>query len=105
MMRSLSLLLTFLALIVVPLLAYLQAEAEARAQIAMHGWACGMPILGLYLLALIVSGLLSLVALVLGALAYRRLPTPRPIRRRFELAVVALPLALAGAAVLAIALT
>jgi len=95
MKRKLSLLLATIAIIVVPLLAYVQGVRETRAQLEVRGWACGMPILGLYLLALLISGCLSLVALVLGVLAYRRLPPPRPKRRLLELAIVALPLLLA----------
>lgn len=96
MKRALSLLITVLALFVVPLLAYVQGESVTRMQLQAQGWACGLPILGLYLQALLVSGCLSVVALVLGVLAYRQLQPPRPKWRLLELAVVALPLLLAA---------
>ena len=105
MMRKLSLLLAAIALFAVPLWAYLKAEAETHAQVQAHGWACGMPILGLYLLALFVSGCLSAVALVSGVLAYRGLPSPRPKARLFELLLIALPLLLAVLAALALWVT
>lgn len=62
MKRVLSLLITVLALFVVPLLAYVQGESVTRMQLQAQGWACGLPILGLYLQALLVSGCLSVVA-------------------------------------------
>ncbi|WP_267221982.1 hypothetical protein [Dyella silvae] len=104
MKRKLSLLLTIIAWIVVPLLAYLRGEAEARELLA-HGNACGMPILGLYMAALFLSGLISAVALVLGVLAYRKLARPRPMVRVLELAVVGLPLLLALVVVVGLVVT
>jgi hypothetical protein len=61
-----------------------------------------MPILGLYMFALLVSGALSAVALTLGVVAYRRLPSPRPRARLFELMVIAAPLVLAVLGLLAL---
>lgn len=97
MMRTLSLLLTVVALVGVPLWAYLQGETIVHTQVAAHGWACGMPVLGLYLFAMFVAGGVSLVALVLAALSYRKLPKPRSGWRTGELLVVASPLLLAAA--------
>lgn len=99
MKRKLSLFLAAVALIGVPVWAYLQGEAETNAQVAARGWACGMPILGLYLFAMFVSGCLSIVALALAVLAYRKLPRPRPRGRFLELVFVALPFFAAAAAI------
>lgn len=96
--RMCSLLLSAVALFVVPAWAYYRANAIATEQVARQGWACGMPILGLYLVALLVSGMLSLVALILGLFAYRRLPVPRSKRRFAELFFLASPLVLASLA-------
>lgn len=102
MMRQLSLLLAAMAFIAVPIWAYLSGEADVRAQAEAQGWACGLPILGMYMFALLISGLLSAVALTLGVLAYRRLPSPKPGARPFELIVIAAPLVLATLGMLAL---
>lgn len=96
MMRILSLLLTALALIGVPLWAYLRGESIVHAEVAARGWACGMPVLGVYLFAVLLSGCLSLVALALATLCYRRLPKPRSGWRTGEWLLVASPLLLAA---------
>lgn len=90
-----SLLLIVIALVVVPSLAYIRGEQEAREQLQIHGYVCGMPLLGFYLLAVFVSGCLSSVALFFGVVAYRALPLPRPKLRMAELALIAAPLVLA----------
>jgi hypothetical protein len=95
MKRKLSLLLTVIAFIAVPLWAYLRGEAQARMQLQAHGFVCGLPILGLYIAACLLSGLISAVALVLGTLTYRKLARPRPVARVAELVIVGLPLLLA----------
>ena len=95
MKRKLSLLLAFVAFIAVPLWAYYQGEADAVTQVKARGWACGMPILGLYLFSLLVSGALSAASLAFGALAYRALPQPRSRLRMLELLLISAPLLLA----------
>lgn len=105
MKRTLSLLLTAIAYIAVPLWGYLWGEADARAQQQAHGFVCGLPTLGIYLAALFLSGVISLAALVLGVLAYRKLARPRPAARAAELVVVALPAVLALAVVIGLAVT
>jgi len=54
-----------------------------------------LPILAIYLIALLASSVFSAGSLALGILAYLELPVPRPTSRRVELFVVSSPL-LAG---------
>lgn len=107
MKRKLSLLFAAIAFIAVPLWAYLQAEATTRAMVQAHGHgaACGMPILGIYLLAVLVAGVCSALALLFGVLAYRKLSPPRPVMRMLELAVVGMPLLLALVVFIGLAIT
>lgn len=90
--RKISLLLTALAVFAVPLAAYLKNAAEVRHRPAEFAWASDAASYSLYLLALMISGCLSLIALVLGVLAYRQQPFPRPKARLLELVIVGLPL-------------
>lgn len=55
------------------------------------GPGCGLPILGILAVAVLVSGLLSITAAIVGWLAWRRIPRPRPIRRTIEILVLAAP--------------
>ena len=96
MKRSISWLLTLIGLVLVPALAWWRGQQFLDEQRTQDGFACGMPILGLYLLAVIVAGLLSLVATVLNGLALRALPAPRHPLRILELVVIAAPLMLAA---------
>lgn len=105
MKRTLSLLLTVIAYIAVPLWGHLQGEAVASAQKHAHEFACGMPALGILLETLFLSGMISLAALVLGMLAYRKLARPRPAARVAELVVVALPALLVLMVVIGLAVT
>lgn len=101
MKRQISWALTLLALVVIPFGAYWMAESSIQAQRGQGGYACGMPVLALYLLAVLVAGALSLVAgalslvaTVLNVLAFRAQPAPRPVWRVLELLIVAAPLLL-----------
>ncbi|QNK02886.1 hypothetical protein [Dyella telluris] len=98
-------LLTAIAFIAVPLWGHLQGDAIARAQKQAHGVACGMPVLGILLDTLFLSGMISLVALVLAVLAYWKLARPRPVLRAVELVVVALPALLAVVVVVGLGVT
>jgi hypothetical protein len=71
------------------------SDRYVDAQQAQRGWACGMPVLAMYIWALILATPVSLVATVLGLRGYRQLPAPRSAMRRIELAATALPLAFA----------
>jgi hypothetical protein len=52
---------------------------------------CGLPVLGIYSMAVIGAGALSLIAAGLGWAAFRGLPKPRPRSRRVELGVLLTP--------------
>ena len=100
--RKLSWVLAALALVVVPLWARLQASADVAAQRDAHHFVCGMPLLAIYLLALIGSCLFSVGALGLGIPAYRALASSRSKLRMLELFVLGLPLIAAGLVALGI---
>ena len=99
-MRRASLLLAAAAVIVPFTWAYLATAAlyhRAAADGGQEGaYVCGLPALANFLLAAFGCVLASVVALLLGAIAYRRLPAPRPRRRLAELGALALPLVLVG---------
>ncbi len=57
---------------------------------------CGLEALATVVRACLESCLMSAAAFILGVIAYRRIPFPRPLRRRVELASLALPLILCG---------
>ncbi|MDR0214318.1 MAG: hypothetical protein LBJ15_09980 [Comamonas sp.] len=105
MMRSVSWALVLLAVVVIPALAYWQADWAMRAQGERGGFACGMPLLSLFLLAVLVSGLLSLVAAVLNGLDFKAQLAPRRLLRVFELVCMAAPLLLGVAVLLALLIT
>jgi formate/nitrite transporter FocA (FNT family) len=67
-------------------------EAEAKGV-----YVCGLPALAAFLLAAFACVLMSLTAFVLGVVAYRRLPRPRPLRRLVEIGAIALPMIVVGA--------
>jgi hypothetical protein len=76
--------------------------AQVDGFVAAHPAAtCGMPILGIHLLAFAGFAAGSLPAAVLGGLAIRREPAPRPLGRWAEMAVLGGPGLLVLAAVLA----
>ncbi|MGQ4659545.1 hypothetical protein [Lysobacter sp. F6437] len=52
---------------------------------------CGMPLLGALLLSLVVCFVLSMIAVVIGAVSYSRLASPRSLSRRLELFAIGLP--------------
>src|SRR5258707_10018182 len=60
-------------------------------------YVCGLQTLAAVVLACSASSVMSAVAVGLGTVAYRRLPSPRPVRRRFELAGLSLPVIVFGA--------
>src|ERR1041384_265756 len=59
-------------------------------------YVCGLQALAAVVLACLAASIMSGVAVVLGAVAYRRLPSPRALRRRFELAALSLQLVVCG---------
>jgi hypothetical protein len=63
---------------------------------AQKGGVCGMPLLGAWGVGALGAAFLSLVAVGIGAVAFLRLPRPRPFWRVVELGFVAIPLVVAG---------
>src|SRR5258705_264085 len=59
-------------------------------------YVCGLQALAAVVLACFGSSIMSATAFTLGTVAYGRLPSPRPLGRRIELASLALPLILFG---------
>jgi hypothetical protein len=101
MKRYVSWLLAVAALVGPPLWAhyevaavYGQAEAEGR-------YVCGLPAMATMMLASFGSVILSGAAVIVGWLTFRGVPAPRPTRRAFEVAVLAVPMIL-GLAFLAL---
>lgn len=97
MKRAISLMLAAAAFAALAFACFAGARYVAGARVE-HGFVCGLPLLGIYLLGLLAAVPLSAGALVLGVMDYRTLPRPRPVMRVLELVGVALPL-LAGAVI------
>jgi hypothetical protein len=95
-MRRSSIILAILAVTLPVAWAYLSTTAFYEMARARGVYVCGVSVLGAVLLACFATSILSGVAVVLGTLAYRRLPFPRPLSRRFELAGLSLPLFVFG---------
>jgi hypothetical protein len=95
-MRRSSIILAILAVTLPVAWAYLSTTAHYEEARARGVYVCGLPALGAVLLACFATSILSGVAVVLGTAAYRRLPFPSPLSRRFELAGLSLPLMVFG---------
>src|SRR5438034_1125044 len=95
-MRHLSIILAIGGLIVPFASAYVATNALYRDAAAHHIYVCGLPALGNFLLASFACVLTSASAAVLGFIAYRRLPAPRPKRRLAEITALALPVFIVG---------
>jgi len=63
---------------------------------AQKGGVCGMLLLAASGVGALAAAFLSLVAVGLGAVAFLRLPRPRPFARVIELGLLAIPLLVAG---------
>jgi len=63
---------------------------------AQKGGVCGMPLLAAWGVGALAAAFLSVAAVGLGAVAFLRLPRPRPFRRVIELGLLAIPLLVAG---------
>jgi hypothetical protein len=59
-------------------------------------YVCGLPALANFILASLVCVIMSIAAFIVGTLAYRRVPRPRPRLRLVELAALALPFLIVG---------
>jgi hypothetical protein len=74
----------------------LATTAFYREANAHHVPVCGLPALSNFILASFICVVTSTAALVLGFVAYRRLPRPRSVLRLLELAALALPSLVVG---------
>ena len=95
-MRRASVIVAISSVIMPAVLVYLSTlEAERQVQ-ARGGPICGLPFFADFILASFACVLLSGVAFILGAIAYRRVPAPRPRKRLVELIALVLPLVIFG---------
>src|SRR5262249_29397386 len=95
-MRRVSIILAVTSVIVPFAWAYLATTAMYR-DAAKHGiYVCGLPALANFILASFVCVITSLAAFIVGFIAYRRVPSPRPRLRLVELGVLALPMLVVG---------
>jgi hypothetical protein len=95
-MRRSSIILAVASVIVPFAWAYLSTSACYERARQEGVYVCGLQALAGIVLACFGSSIMSAAALTLGAVAYRRLPSPRPPGRRIELASLALLLILFG---------
>jgi hypothetical protein len=95
LLRRASLALAVAAFVGPPSFGWWLMQRDTQAMTA-RGFICGNPLIGDALVAVLLAGVLSMAALLVGAIAFRRLPVPRPRRRVFELLAVSLPLLLAA---------
>lgn len=92
MSRALSWVFALMAYFGPPTWAKFAIEADRKAQLAIHGYLCGNVMFGIFCLAIISSGVLSLVAAGFGIVSFRALPRPRTWKRIGELVILSLPL-------------
>ena len=102
-LRRVSLALVATALAAPPVFGWWLMRRDSEAM-AARGFVCGNPLLGDLGIALLLAAVLSLGAVVVGAVAYWRLPAPRPRARGFEMLALALPLLVAVGLVAAMSL-
>lgn len=95
-MRRSSIIIAVTAVIVPFAWAYLYTTAVYERGKMEGVYICGLPALAAVILACLASSIMSAAAVILGTVAYRRLPAPRPLRRRIEVASLSLPVAIFG---------
>lgn len=95
-MRRASIILAIASLVVPFAWAYVATTAFYREASAGGRYVCGLPALANFLLASVVCVLTSAAAFIVGFVAYRRLPRPRPTLRLMEVAALALPSLIVG---------
>jgi hypothetical protein len=100
--RSSSVIVGALAVVLPTAFFAYQERAFAEWAANQKGGVCGMPVLAALGLAVLCAMLLSFIAVVLGAVAFRRLPSPRPLSRVAELSALSVPLVVGAACLLAL---
>ena len=94
--RKLSWLLAVIAYLGAPLWAWFAIESDRGAQTAAYGFVkCGNPMIGIMLLACLISGAASMLAAGLGVASYLGASGPRPKVRVLEIAALSFPLPVA----------
>jgi amino acid transporter len=91
--RSASLILGALSIVFPAAYFTMQSRAFAQWAATQDGPVCGMPMLAVLFLSVALMFVLALIAALLALVSYRRLPRPRPLRRRAELILLLLPMA------------
>ncbi len=96
-MRRSSIIVAIAAVILPFAWAYFSTSAYYERARTEGFYVCGLQTLAGVVVACLASSIMSAVAVGLGTIAYRRLPCPRPLRRRIELAGLSVPLVICGA--------
>lgn len=93
-LRSISLLLGALA-VILPIAWFVYQQWEFNQWAAkQEGPVCGLPALVAYIGAGFIAVIFSFISVLLGTVAYFRMPKPRPNRRIAELLLLAVPFVL-----------
>lgn len=96
MRRKLSWIFAAIAYFGAPAWAYFAIEADRNAQQSAYGLVkCGNPMVGIILMACLISGASSLIALGVDFVASRTLSGPPAKMRPLEISVLSLPLVVA----------
>ena len=99
MMRCTSIVLAVASIIIPSSWAFFATACYRNAQkygVYVGGGSCRLPALANLILALFLCVTISTIAMVVGLIAYRRVPSPRPRLRLIELAALALPVLVVG---------
>jgi hypothetical protein len=91
MSRRLSLLFALAAYVLPPVWAAFAMDADMKTQRQVHGFVCGLPLLGIMFVACIASAALSVLGTAFGVASFRAAPAPRSLLRVAELAALVLP--------------
>lgn len=95
MKRQVSWLLAIVALVGPPLWAHYETGAVYEQAKGEGRYVCGLPAMAIIMIASIGAIILSGAAVIVGWLAFLGVPSPRPTRRAFEVAALAIPMTLA----------
>ena len=98
-MRCTSIILAVVSIIIPSSWAFFATACYRNAQkygLYVGGGSCRLPALANLILALFLCVMMSAIAMVVGLIAYRRLPNPRPRIRLIELAALVLSVLVVG---------
>jgi hypothetical protein len=91
MSRRLSWLFALAAYVLPPVWAAFALDADMKTQRQVHGFVCGLPLLGIMFVACIASAALSVLGTAFGVASFCAAPAPRSLVRVAELAALVLP--------------